>query len=147
MSWGMRLPSRLLMTCLESVVSFAEINQWPLDVITRIHVDVRDRKTHIHEDTKRENKKDWQTNKSIGMCLTLSRSFRSMLITRPWALKPSILSAQKGGKVRLPCSKHDNFIASVFLTFQLSKGTICAMPHRVLTVFSQYKLAFVQMLA
>ena len=30
------------MTCLESFVRFAEINQWPLDFITRIHVHVRD---------------------------------------------------------------------------------------------------------
>ena len=32
-----------------------------------------------HHDTKRDNKKDRQTNTSIGICLTLSRSFRSML--------------------------------------------------------------------
>ena len=30
------------MTCLESVVSFAEINQWPLDFISRTHAHVRD---------------------------------------------------------------------------------------------------------
>ena len=30
------------MTCLESFVRFAEINQWPLGFITRIHVHVRD---------------------------------------------------------------------------------------------------------
>ena len=129
----------------------AEINQWPLDFITRMHVHVRDKNTHRHQDTKRDNKKDRQTNKSIGICLTFSRSFRSMLNQVPHALevlKPSILSAQKGAKVRLPCSKDDNFIESVFLTFQLSKGTIFdEMPHRVLTVFSRYKLAFLNMIA
>ena len=79
MFWGMRLPSRLLMTCLESFARLAEINQWPLDFITRSHVHVSDRKTHRHQDTKRDNKKDRQTSKSIGICPTLSRSFRSML--------------------------------------------------------------------
>ena len=54
---------------------------------------------------------------------------------------------RRGAKVRLPCSKDDNFIASVFLTFQLSKGTCFEMPLRVLTVFSQYILAFLIMLA
>ena len=38
----MRLPSHLRMTCLESFVRFAEMNQWPLDFITQIHVHVRD---------------------------------------------------------------------------------------------------------
>ena len=36
-----------------------------------------DRKTHRHQDTKRQQER--QTNKSIAICLTLSRSFRSML--------------------------------------------------------------------
>ena len=48
----------VLMTCLPLFVRCAEINQWPLDFITRIHVHMRDRKTHRHEDTKRDNKKD-----------------------------------------------------------------------------------------
>ena len=38
-----------------------------------------DRKTHRHQDTKRDNKKDRQTNRRIALCLSLSRSFRSML--------------------------------------------------------------------
>ena len=38
----MRLHSHLRMTCLESFVRFADINQWPLDFINRIHVYVRD---------------------------------------------------------------------------------------------------------
>ena len=44
-------------------------------------------------------------------------------------------------------SKDDNFNASVFLTFQLSKGTFFEMPLRVLTVFSQYISAFLILLA
>ena len=65
----------------------------------------------------------------------------------PELAKPSILSRQKDAKVRLPCSKDENFIATVFLTFQLSKGTIFEMPNRVLIVFSQYKIAFLNMIA
>ena len=135
------------MTCLESFVRPAEVNQWPLDVITRIHIHVRDRNTHRHEDTK----KDRQTNKSIGVCLTLSRSFRSMLNQVPHALevlKPSILWIQKGAKVRLPCSKDDNFIAGVFFDISAVQGDyLFEIPNRVLTVFSQYKIAFLNMVA
>ena len=69
------------------------------------------------------------------------------LLHAPELPKPSILSTQKGAKVRLPCSKDDNFIVGVFMTFQLSKGTTFEMSHRVLTVFSQYKLAFRNMIA
>ena len=155
MCCGMRLHSRLLMTCLESFVRFAEINQWPLDVIARIHVHVRDRKTHRHQDTKRDNKTDRQTDRQTDKQKHWYMSHPFSLfpfhaepgLTRPWSFKPSFLSAQKGAKVRLPCSKDDNFIGSVFLTFQLSKGTIFEMPHCVLTVFSQYKLAFLNMIA
>ena len=49
--------------------------------------------------------------------------------------------------MRLPSSKDDKFIAGVFLKFQLSKGTLFEMPHRGLNVFSQYNLAFLNMLA
>ena len=54
---------------------------------------------------------------------------------------------RRGAKVRLPCSKDDNFIASVCWTFQLFMGTIFEMSLRVLTVFSLYKLAFLNMCA
>ena len=43
-----------------------------------------------------------------------------------------------GAKVRLPCSRDDNFIASVLLTFQLSNGTIFEIPHSVFIVFSHH---------
>ena len=42
----------------ETIVRCGEINQWPLDFIIWIHVHMRDRKTHRHEDTKRDNEKD-----------------------------------------------------------------------------------------
>ena len=49
--------------------------------------------------------------------------------------------------MRLPCSKDDNFIAGIFGIFQLFKETIFEMPLRVLIVFSQSKLAFLNMIA
>ena len=38
-----------------------------------------ERKPHRHQVTKRNNTKDRQTNRRIDLCLSLSRSFRSML--------------------------------------------------------------------
>ena len=43
--------------------------------------------------------------------------------------------------------KRINALRVCFLKFQLSKGTIFEMPHRVLNVFSRYKLTFVKMIA
>ena len=72
----MRLHSHLLMTCLESFVRFAEINQRPLDCITRILVHVRDlrlsgrdkdrdrqRQTDRHSETDRQTDRQRETEK------------------------------------------------------------------------------------
>ena len=62
MSWGVCLPSRLLMTCLDLCVKFAEINQCPLDVITRIHVHERqeDTQTSRYKERQQERQTDKQ---------------------------------------------------------------------------------------
>ena len=68
MSSELCLPLHLLMTCLEYFVRFAEINQWPLDFITRIHVHVRDlllrgrdkTETDRHRQTIRDSQTDRQ---------------------------------------------------------------------------------------
>ena len=49
--------------------------------------------------------------------------------------------------MRGPSSEDDKCIASVVLKFQLAKGTICEMPHRVLNVLSLYKSTFINMIA
>ena len=54
---------------------------------------------------------------------------------------------QRGEEVPLPGSEDDKCIAIIFVKFQLSKGTIFEMPHRVLNVFSLYKLPFLTMIA
>ena len=70
----MRLPLRLLMTCVESFVRFAKINQWPLDFIIRIHVHVRDlllrdrdkdrdRQRHTDRQTDNQRQIDRQTER------------------------------------------------------------------------------------
>ena len=64
-----------------------------------------------------------------------------------YTTKTRFLWPQNAMQVLLACSKDDNFIASVFLTFQLSTGTIFEMPNRVLTVFSYYTIAFLNMVA
>ena len=58
------------MTCLESFVRFAEINQWPLDFITRIHVHVcerppfeRQRQRQRQTETDRQSETDRQTDR------------------------------------------------------------------------------------
>ena len=94
-------------------------------------------------------------------CIALGHGWNLLCVSRNQPMAPRFyysvactcleecvyLRGWRGAKVRLPCSKDENFIASVFLTFQLSKGTIFEMPHRVLTVFSLYKLAFLNMIA
>ena len=56
-----------IMTCLESFVGLAEINQWPLDFFTRIHVHVRDlllrdRQRQRQTETDRQSETDRQTD-------------------------------------------------------------------------------------
>ena len=99
----MRVPSRLLMTCLDLFVRCAEINQWPLDVIIRIHVHMRDRKAHRHENTKRQ---------IIALVLSPPDSLF------PFYAKAGLKRLKRGfcrdrmrGRVFLPCLKHDNSIA------------------------------------
>ena len=47
----------------------------------------------------------------------------------------------------MSCSTDENFIASVFVDISAVQGTSFEMPHRVLIVFSQYTLAFLNMSA
>ena len=129
----MRLHSHLLMTCLESFVRLADINQWSLDVITRIHVHERDRKTHRHQDTKRDNKKDRQTNKSICICLTLSRSFRSMLNQVQHA--PEVKSCSMCEKVSMMKSKHSmrtlDHVRHHHRDHHLQQHAVCLSPKKI----------------
>ena len=153
MSWGMRLPSRLLLTCLDLFVRCAEINQWSLEFVTRIHVHRRDRKTHRHEDTKRDNKKDWQTNKSLRICSMLNQvqhapdvTSYSMCETNSITNKHSMRTldhvrhhhSDQHLQQHAVCSspKKKNALRVFFWKLQLAKGTICEMPPRVLNVFS-----------
>ena len=103
-----------------------------------------DTQTSRHKERQQERQTDKQKHWYMSHPFSLFPFRAKPRLTRP---NRAFCRHTIGAKVRLPCSKDYNFIASVFWKCLLSKGTIFEMPHRVITVFSQYKLAFIHMIA
>ena len=139
------------MIFLESCVRFAEINQWPLDVITRMHVHVRDlllRGRDKDRDSQTQTDNQRQIDRQTERDRESQTGRHTDIKTQRETTRKTDRQTNKSIAICLTLScSFRKCIASVFSEFQLSKGTIFEMSHRVCIVLSQYRLAFLDMLA